>query len=132
MRTPQRTDAVTRERLLISASVILALAAVGAGYYLARLTHDLHWMNRSGAAIVTLGGIVAIVDFFRRQRLQKLRHRNITIENESTRVDEFTARRILESEIRRAESHVLVVAVIMAMTGELLHGFGDLLFKKLI
>jgi hypothetical protein len=128
----QRTHAGTLERLLIFISVLLAVTTVGAGYYLVCLTHDPHWMNRSGATVVTLGGIVAVVDFFRRGRLQKLLHGNAKIDNESTPINEVTARRILELEIRRAERHVLAVAVIMAMAGELLHGFGDLLVEKLM
>jgi hypothetical protein len=89
-------------------------------------------MNRSGAAVVALGAIVAIVDFSRRERLQKLLHRSTKIDIESTQINEVTARSILESEIRKAETHILAVAIIIAMIGELLHGFGDLLVEQFI
>jgi hypothetical protein len=45
---------------------------------------------------------------------------------------ELKALTFLEREIKKAESHVLLVGVLLAMVGELLHGFGDLLMEVLI
>lgn len=122
------------ERVLLFGSVGFALLAVSAGCYLACGTGDPHWMNRAGAAIAATEGIIAIAEFHRRARLNKIqatlmsRTMKQTMEGSVT-LDAMRANDILEVEIKRAELHVLVIAVLLAMIGEVLHGFGDLLLE---
>lgn len=128
--------APTWERLILVGAVGFALLAIVSGYCLAHHTGDHHWMNRAGAAIVTAEGIIVLVEFLRRERLQRVlrsgfagRRKRTTPERDVLKEDR--AMDILEGEIRRAESHVVIIAVLLAMTGEILHGFGDLLFEAL-
>jgi hypothetical protein len=125
------------ERLLLLGSVGFAVLAVSGAYFLIRKTGDPHWMNRAGAAIVATEALIAIAEFLRRERLDKVRHTTSMSRGRGTGGEEleFDASRvlhILEDEIRRAELHVLVIAMLLAMIGEVLHGFGDLLLEAFI
>jgi hypothetical protein len=128
----------TYERLLISVAVLLAFATACTGFCLAYRTGDFHWMNRAGAGVVALQAIAIVVEFLRRDRLQALfRQKLIAIVRGPDEIDyeqspELKALTFLEREIKKAESRVLIVAVLLAMVGELLHGFGDLLMEVLI
>ena len=126
----------TYERLLLTGAVGFALIALVVGYYLAHHTGDRHWMNRAGAAIVAAEAIIVVVEFLRRERLRKVLHtrlagRSNRLPTERDALGGERALSILEDEIKRAESHVLIIAVLLAMTGEILHGFGDLLLEAL-
>jgi hypothetical protein len=126
------------ERLFLSLAVGLGLfIAVGTGY-LAYRTRDFHWVNRGGAAIVALQAIVIVIEFSRRDRLQALFYQKLvrTIHRLNEIHDEesiqLKALDFLEREVRKAEGRVLLVAVLLAMAGELLHGFGDILMETLM
>lgn len=138
-RSQRANKSATFERALLFGAVSFALLALTGGCYLARRSGDAHWVNRAGAAIVAAEGAIVIVEFVRRARLQKILNKTLMgiprdQSNESTismqrRIRSFDT---LEGEIERAELQVLVIAVLLAMTGELLHGFGDLLFKSFL
>lgn len=128
----------TFERIILAGSVGCALAALGGGYYMARCSGDPHWMNRAGAAVVAAEGVIVVVEFIRRSRLQKIFYNAMlnARKEQDVRGGGDTQKRAkvlntLEHEIERAELHVLVVAILLAMVGELLHGFGDILFEHL-
>lgn len=115
-------------------AVGFACLAVGAGYFLSYRTHDPHWMNRAGAAIVAAEAIIAIAEYQRRSRLNRvqqfyLSRKRAQILSGESHLDLTRTEEILETEIRRAEFNVLMLAVVIAMLGELLHGFGDLLLE---
>jgi len=122
------------ERVLLFLSVGFALVAVIGSAYLAHLTHDAHWMNRAGAAIVAVEGIIAVVEFSRRKRLEQTRSLTISKTQRDRHSESPHSHKrldILDREIRKAELQVFVLALFCAVVGELLHGFGDLLFKSL-
>jgi len=122
------------ERALLAGSVGIAVAALAAACYLARKTGDPHWINRGGAAITAAEGLIAVAEFRRRNRLSKT-HRDFvrqmakSISERETSLDIEEANELFEGEINRAERHVMLVAVSLAVAGELLHGFGDLIFE---
>lgn len=95
-------------------------------------------MNRAGAIFVAVQVQAIIVEFRRRSRLQILFYRKLlTIisslkEKDDEDARELRALKFLEGEIRKAESHVLFMVVLLAMVGELLHGFGDMLMEAFI
>lgn len=132
------SNAPIYERLFLVVAVGLALLITIVAGYLAYRTGDFHWMNRGGAAIVALQASVIIIEFRRRDRLHVLFIKKLltTIRRLNERDDEASVEikglGFLEQEVRKAESNVLLVAVLLAMAGELLHGFGDLLMKSLI
>jgi hypothetical protein len=66
------SNTATYERLFISAAIVLSLATVCMGFYLAHYTGNFHWLNRAGAGIVALQAIIIIIEFVRRDRLQAL------------------------------------------------------------
>ena len=124
------------ERALLFAAISIAAFALGVAFLLSYRTGDPHWVNRSGAAIAAAEGIIAVAEFHRRTRLSKIHDVFIArklkqIADGETSMDVDEAHNILEAEISRAELHVLVVAVVLAVIGELLHGFGDLFFECL-
>ena len=126
------------ERLLLIGALSFALVAICTGYYLAQVTCDAHWMNRAGAAIVGAEAVIALVEFRRRERLEGIRHRTLmltkverNIRTRGGRLLRSRAVEFVEREIRRAELQVLVIAIFLAMLGEVLHGFGDLLLEVL-
>lgn len=132
------TNTANIERLLLISAVGFALLAIGAGYYLAWITSDVHWMNRAGAAIVGAEAVIALVEFRRRERLDDVWNRTLTrsrvegkIRSRRRRLVTGRALDFVEKEIRRAELHVAVIAITLAMLGEALHGFGDLLLEAL-
>jgi len=98
--------------------------------------HDAHWVNRGGAAIVALQGIAAVIEFGRRRRLQEV-IATLAREIDSVDLQSGTSDRdhqlrtkkshILAAEAERAERTTFDVVVGLAVLGELLHGFGDLL-----
>jgi hypothetical protein len=124
------------ERTLMVGSVGCALLALGGGVYLANRWGDPHWMNRAGAAMVAVEGIIVIAEFIRRSRLQKILYgalmsprKDTDIRGAAREERRRKAFSTLEEEIEKAELHVLVIAISLAAAGELLHGFGDLLYE---
>lgn len=107
------------EKMILSCAVIIAFAILLIGVWWAFTTHEPEWLNRAGALIVCTESIVLVAEFLRRSRLQDLQAHNI--ENP-----------YLESESRRAERHVLVIAISLAIIGEFLHGFGDILMRDIL
>ncbi|MFY9619994.1 MAG: hypothetical protein WAQ99_09290 [Pyrinomonadaceae bacterium] len=118
----------TAERILLLGALGLALTAAGVGVWLAIMTGDPHWLNRAGAAITATEAVIVLAEFQRRERLG---HARIRLERRrrDRSLNTERAGEIIEDAIRRAERRVLLVAVSLAMFGEVLHGFGDLLFE---
>jgi hypothetical protein len=103
---------------------------------MAVMCDDAHWVNRAGAAIVALQGVAAIIEFGRRRRLQKVTASLVRNESAaslespaSDRDPKLQVKRaaIVAAETDRAERTAFDVVVGLAVLGELLHGFGDLL-----
>lgn len=92
---------------------------------------------RRTRAVVVLQAIVIVIEFIRRDRLQTLFCKRLLAvihrltEKETEQLPDLRALTFLEREMRKAESHVLIAAVLLAMTGEILHGFGDILTEVL-
>ena len=101
------------ERLAILGCILGAVLLFAGGVWLSVATRDGHWLNRAGAAIVVVEGLLVLVEHFRHERLE-------------TAQAAFGASVVFEQEKRRALRSVRYVAIAFACLGELLHGFGDL------
>ena len=84
---------------------------------LAVLQKDPEWINRAGAAVVCAEGAIAIAEHRMKGRFARIDRKQIS------------ANEFLQREIERAESRVFKTALVLAIGGEALHGFGDLIFK---
>lgn len=113
MSRPSGHAAGAIERLAILACILGAVLLFAGGVWLSVATRDGHWLNRAGAAIVVVEGLLVLVEHFRHERLE-------------TAQAAFGASVVFEREKRRALRSVLYVAIAFACLGELLHGFGDL------
>lgn len=125
------------ERFALIGSVVAASAAVAVGVFLSLLTTHAHWMNRAGAAVVVLQVLAVIGEYLRRSRLRQIqpyliraRDKNGNQRRESSH-DETRRRVYVQEEIERSERQALVIVLLLAAAGEVLHGFGDLLFEML-
>jgi hypothetical protein len=111
------------ESLALKGSIVLAAGILALGAFIAHVRCDPHWMNRAGAAVVALQALVAGVEFTRRQRLQSLEADGATPSKNSA---------FLRDEIERAEAQALTLVLVLAFVGELIHGFGDILFEIIV
>jgi len=117
----------------------LVTALVLGGGWLAWFTHDPHWLNRAGALVAAAGAAAILLQISTEMRLEEQRAR---LELQADRVREDAGSGPMETlelrlELKRLERYRsalakrrLVIAsyvVSIAMLGELLHGFGDLL-----
>lgn len=117
-------DGGLREDVYLLVGIGVAATCILGGIALALAFDDPHWMNRAGAGVVAVQLAAAIIDFSRRRRLRAIEE-GINAE-QSLNED---VRELLASEVARSESQAFAVVVGLAAAGELLHGFGDLLFK---
>lgn len=144
MKHQEHLYSAVRERVVLSGSVLLAALLTTAGFYLARRLADPHWVNRAGAAVVAMQGVAAAVEFARRKRLHELSHwfaadrRSVgsndyrsTTSNNEARVS-IEVERYLEAEVSKSERRAFTTVVCLAVVGEVLHGFGDLIVKGLM
>ena len=111
--------ALGAERRLLALAVGIAVSMLLGGCWLARLHEKPEWVNRSGAAITAAESLIAILESKRRSRLQRTLH----VTNPSNPY--------IREEIEKAETHLLRVSIVLAVSGELIHGFGDLLFEAI-
>lgn len=118
------------ERIVLACSVIVALLVIVVGFWLAHALADGHWVNRAGAAVVAIEAAVGAVEIARQRRLGAVRVMLAGKDNIAPHAQRLREK-FLHNEMRRAERQVLFVALSAAVIGELLHGFGDLLFKLL-
>ena len=128
-----KSTAAAWERVALLAGVSLAIIVIVGGWYLALHLHDPHWMNRAGAAVVALQVCAAMIEFARRNRL---RHAETSLlmrlpdkhgRDHSEKLHTFVA-----AEVAKSESHAFLLVMTLAAVGELLHGFGDLVFEALM
>lgn len=109
-----------------------ALLALSASVYMAHVHSDPHWVNRGGAAIVSIQAVAVLGEARRRRRLANLR---VSVDTNDVAAAHGVARHkiahSLDSEIDRSERRAFFTVLILAATGEVLHGFGDLLFHAL-
>ena len=132
VRLQRSNSAAALERLALLIGVILAIIVIGCGVFLAHHLDDSHWINRAGAAVVALQVCAAMIEFARRNRLRhaeramliKLTHHS------QASTDELHA--FMEHEVQKSESHAFLVVMSLAAGGELLHGFGDMLFEMIV
>lgn len=119
------------ERAILAVALAAATLAVIAGFSVAHLLHDAHWVNRAGAAVVTLEVLIGAVEIYRQRRLAAVTaalSTRVSVSNPAGRSRE----KFLRHEVERSERHVLFIALSMAALGEALHGFGDLLYGLVI
>jgi hypothetical protein len=126
----QRARRTWPESLALSGSLFAAAIAAVGSVYLARWRCDPHWLNRGGAAIVAIQVIATIGEFRRRRRLSNLRA-SITASDmpagSAISYQDFCHG--LNVEIDRSERRAFATVLLLAAAGEILHGFGDLLFE---
>jgi hypothetical protein len=97
---------------MVAASFLLI-----AGSVLAWHENDAGWVQRSGSAIVAAEALIVIVESRRRHRSERL---------------PFPLKEgnpYINIELERTEEGTLWAAILLAVIGELLHGFGDLAFE---
>lgn len=112
------------EDLWLLISIGAAIACVAIGVALALAYRKPEWVNRAGAAVVAVQLLAAMIEFSRRRRLRAVaEHLGVGATAEE--------KELLEAEIARSESQAFAVVVSLAVAGELLHGFGDLLFESI-
>lgn len=131
-----RSGGPISERFGFITSILVALIVVWCGIYLAITHGDAHWVNRSGAAVVAVQAVAATLDYSRRNRLQRVA-RTLTVATSQPRLPPGGRRpasrlHVMEEEVGRSERHAFVVVIALAAFGEVLHGFGDLLFHLLL
>lgn len=110
------------EMLVFWGSSVLAVILISLGIYFARRTGDHHWVNRFGAAIVAAEGIMLILDHIRRKRLSKVANQ---------RSSDRLFKKAVNHEIEKAERQLVMMTVSLMVIGQMLHGFGDLIFGLL-
>jgi len=102
-----------RLSIILLFSVALAIGIVGGA--LALIKSQPHVLNRAGALIVCVEGILILVEYARRLRL---RHVEVALGADNP----FVAH-----EVAKAERQIVIAGVIMIVAGEFLHGFGDMI-----
>ena len=120
------------ERLALSGSLLAAALALAGSIYMAKWRCDPHWLNRGGATIVAIQAIATVGEFRRRRRLNDLR--GSTTESDIPAASGITYRAFCEElngEIDRSERRAFATVLLLAAIGEIIHGFGDLLFEAL-
>ena len=99
---------------------------------MARVRCDPHWINRGGAAIVAIQAVAALGEYQRRRRLATLR---LSLDaSDVAATHGVTQREVadsLDAEIEKSERRAFFTVLLLAAMGEVLHGFGDLLFHAL-
>lgn len=105
------------ERAATAVLLLVALSIALIGVWLSRSTGDLHWMNRCGAMIVCTESLIVLIEFSRRLRIRK-------IEEKFGQSNPYVV-----TEGLRAERRIVFIGVLMAVLGEFLHGFGDLILE---
>ncbi|MGT2438408.1 hypothetical protein ACU4GH_24570 [Bradyrhizobium betae] len=103
------------EKLCIASAIVAAVAILSAGLWIA-IRGDHHALNRSGALIVCIEGLLVLVEFARRSRLRDAE-------------EHLADNPYMALETRRAERQIVTIAATLAIIGEFVHGFGDLLIE---
>jgi hypothetical protein len=104
------------ERLMVLLVIGIAAIAITGGVAMATVTKDSHWVNRSGALVVASESLLLLAELTRRTRIRR-------IEEEHGGKNPYVS-----IEASRAERRLIVIAVATIVVGEIVHGFGDLLW----
>lgn len=126
---------------MLSLASILGFAVVATSIRLTFVLHDQHWVQRGGALLAALAAFLAIFEAFVEHRVQEheaarpreseekgLRYEILTMAQRIKQARFRTAHVALSGEKLRTVFFISSIAVI----GEILHGFGDLIFLKAI
>lgn|GEM_PF-3185763 len=140
--TNMNARGVWRERIGLFGSIFVSVCIVGASSGLATYYCDPHWLNRGGALIVAVQAVAVAAEFARRDRLHALQVaiRGGVVENPAAKgvrdskalevaSKDGRSREFLDAEIARAERRALLIVLALAVAGEIMHGFGDLIFE---
>lgn len=120
------------EYIALYGSVMAAGCALLGCIMVAVMRESPHWVNRGGAAVVALQVVAAIGEYRRRLRLHELRCSTTEADfDPSAKIGRERHLVWLDHEIARSERRALALVLILAGTGEIIHGFGDLLFEGL-
>ena len=121
----------TREQQSLIIAISLAIALLAGGFLLSISTGDCHWLNRSGAALVASEIFVVVAELRRDSRLMEVLEVNDPKANAFTTQEEAKSRelyrQLLRKKVDQARSHPIILASALAVVGQILHGFGDLI-----
>jgi len=107
------------EKALITVAVLGASTIVIGGAW-AAIAHDKpHIMNRAGSLVVCVQGLLIMVELARRLRLRLAE-------------EKLLGNPYVLSESLRAEKQIVSIIVSLAVIGEFLHGFGDIVIDFVI
>lgn len=120
--------------------VIFAILLILIGsVYLAIIYLDPHWINRGGAFLAAVAAAFAILEASLENRIKNEKSQEEKDHQHKNNFSDFisiTATRIRHARFRQANSKLsseklktVFFSSMIAIIGELLHGFGDLLFK---
>lgn len=108
------------ERTALPLAIGIATLALAGGIIFATRLHEPEWVNRSGAIIVCAEAFIAITEHRLKRRLSRISDKEKSNNPQIGKVAE------------EAEAKLFLVATSLAVLGEALHGFGDLLFKQFL
>ena len=100
----------------MAVAVSSAILFAAAGFFLALASNRPLWAQRAGSAVVAVEALIAVAAERRQKRLARI----------PSVVRE--AAPYVEIAIAHAESQLMWLAIALAVSGELLNGFGDLIF----
>jgi hypothetical protein len=119
-----------------------ALLALGGGAALAYNLGDGHWLSSSGALVV-VASLIATLWQFRFERLtdnvvssavEQVRQRAAVqgLSGEASENAARSAKEKLVSQIDQCRTYILVNSIAIAAVGELVHGFGDVVWRAIV
>lgn len=100
----------------LAAATLSAILILAVGFSLAFFRGEPDILNRAGALIVCVEGLLLIVEFSRRARLRVAEK-------------QFSDNPYFATESSRAEKQIVGAGILLAIVGEFLHGFGDILVE---
>jgi hypothetical protein len=124
---------------MLSLTAVLGFAVVATSVELAIALHDQHWVQRGGALLAALAAFLAIFEAFVEHRVQEhAASRPKELEEKGLRRELLTmAQRIKQARFRSAhialsgeKLRTVFFISSIAIAGEILHGFGDLIFLE--
>ena len=126
---------------LLTRYLILAASIVVVFFVIAIITRDGHWVQRGGALLAAISATLAIIEAFFEQKIEV---RAVEAELEDEYGQRQSPLRALEQKIRGTrlrqgaeklsadKAKIVVTVSAIAIFGEVLHGFGDLIYTFLL